>query len=359
MEDLFFHNIDRYVYDECTEEEMNLFKQHMETCSQCKEEYELSCSIKNAMGSMTSIEPPADFSKLVNERLDKELAAPAKPRMLKAGYRRYSAVAACLVLAVCLGTQITDVSEPVIETSTLTNESLQAVPENETAPVPTAVAEEKQPEPAPVATPAQKKTAPVSTPQATFGTASTTIDTPVATPAVTVSTPTPSEPVQTEKEDDVYSRIPAHLNPKNQIVLASSVEKTYEISGISPEDIPKKERDLAAEFALLETTNSGAVVANTATISSMEGVEFRITQKSDGPKDYGIGSGSLFISKEDKELVNKLITKYISITDKDCYFFTSDNFNLLIQEMQSHGISFKESLVSKSGGNVAVKLIVS
>ena len=123
--------------------------------------------------------------------------------------------------------------------------------------------------------------------------------------------------------------------------------------------IPKKKRDLTAEFALLETTNSGAIVANAATISSMEGVEFRITQNSAGPKDYGIGSGSLFISKEDKELVNKLMTKYISITDKDCYFFTSDNFDLFIKEMENHGISYKESLVSNNGGNVAVKLIVS
>lgn len=355
MEDLFFHNIDRYVYEECTEEEMNLFKQHMENCARCKEEYELSISVKNAMSTMNTITPPADFSKLVNERLDREIAVPAKPRLLKAGNRRYSAVAACLVLAACLGIHTNDMSEPVVETTTLTNQSLQAVPEQKPEPTPTA---------APVVVTQSEPVvpkAPVSKPEPTKSTASTKISAPVATPAVTVSTPVPAEPIQPEPEEevDVYSKIPPHLNPRNQVVLASSVEKTYEISGIEPKDIPKKKRDLTAEFALLETTNSGAIVANAATISSMEGVEFRITQNSAGPKDYGIGSGSLFISTDDKELVTQLITKYISVTDKDCYFFTSDNFNLFIQEMENHGISYKESLVSKSGGNVAVKLIVS
>ena len=353
MEDLFFQDIDRYVYEECTEEEMNLFKEHMETCAKCREEYELSCSVKNAMSSMNTITPPADFSKLVNERLDRELAAPAKPHLQKAGYRRYSAVAACLVLAASLGIQSTNLSEPVVETSTLTNQSLQAVPESEAESAPS-VAEEKQPE-------KDANKAPASTKKPTVSTASTKINTPVATPAVTVSTPAPAEPVLAEPNDDgdVYSKIPAHLNPKNQVVLASSVEKTYEISGISPQDIPKKERDLTAEFALLETTNSGAIVANSATISSMEGVEFRITQNSAGPKDYGIGSGSLFISTQDRELVKQLLTKYISVTDENCYFFTSDNFDLFIPEMESYGISYKESLVSKSGSNVAVKLIFS
>ncbi|MBQ7976243.1 MAG: zf-HC2 domain-containing protein [Clostridia bacterium] len=353
MEDLFFHNIDKYVYDECTDEEMKLFKQHIETCEKCREEYELSCSVKNAMVSMNNITPPADFSKLVNERLDRELAAPAKPRLLKAGYRRYSAVAACLVLAAVLGTQDIEVSEPVIETSTLTGQSLQAVPDKETEAAPT---------PVPVQAPAEAESTkmPVSPEKATVSTASTK-NTPVATPAVTVSTPAAAEPVQTEpvKSEDVYSKIPSHLNPKNQMVLASSVEKTYEISGISPKDIPQRERDLAAEFALLETTSSGAIVANSATIASMEGVQFRISHSSSTPKDYGIGSGSLFISSTDKDIVDELLTKYISVTDKDCYFFTSDNFDLFIKEMNSHGISYQERLVSTNGSNVAVKLIVS
>lgn len=348
MEDLFFHNIDRYVYDECTEEEMNLFKQHMETCEKCREEYELSCSVKNAMGSMNNITPPADFSKLINERLDREIAAPAKPRLFVAGYRRYSAVAACLVLAAVLGTQGMDLEEPVIETSTLTSQSLQAVPDSETEPAPPAQPKEAEE--------AVATKAPVSPQKATKSNASTKKNAPVASPAVTVSTPAPATEAE---DDDVYSRIPAHLNPKNQVVLASSVEKTYEISGIKPEDIPKKERDLAAEFALLETTNSGAIVANAATISSMEGVEFRITSNNSESRDYGIGSGSLFISADDKALINELLIKYISVTDKDCYFFTSDNFDMFIQEMNNRGISYKESLVSKNGNNVAVKLIVS
>lgn len=425
MEDLFFHNIDKYVYDECTVEEMKLFEKHMETCEKCREEYELSCSVKNAMSSMNTIVPPADFSKLVNERLDRELAAPKKPRLLATGYRKYSAVAACVVLAAVLGTNGANVSDPVVlESSTLTGESLQPVPDN-AEDVPTAVTEDtlqaevpqptntagptaavsaqpvkktqakksnvaktvETPAPAPdlkasaekaeqsVSVPVYSLTSEAEAPSPKTTTAkesiASTISTPVAEPAVNNQTPAPdvknvpasSEPVQTEAPkattNDALSKIPAHLNPENQVVLVSSVEKTYEISGVSPEDIPRKERDLAAEFALLDTTKSGAIVANSATISSMEGVQFQISGSKSTPADYGIGSGSLFVSSSDKEIVDELLDKYDTVTDRDCYFITNDNYNMLIEEMDEYGVSYQERVITKDGGNVAFKLIVS
>lgn len=415
MEDLFFRNMERYVYEECTEAEMNLFKQHMEICPQCREEYELACSVKDAMSSMTPIMPPADFSKLVNERLDNELAVPQKRAILKPGYRKYSAVAACIVLAAVLGTEQTDISAPVVlESTTITNKSLPAVPDEEKdnskadpfipdlslpipsenfEPAPTAVAPGIQSTPA-VSVPTESATQkPVPTAQATglntpaaptvsntsskpapptypapvkpsTDSTASTISTPVEQPAVTQPTPAPAvtPPVveaPASNDNDVYSKIPDHLNPQNQVVLASSVEKTYEISGVTPENIPKKERDLAAEFALLPTTKSGDIVANAATISSMEGVEFKITRSSSTPDDYGLGSGSLFISSADKDIIDELLPKYISTTNKDCYFFTSDNFNLFIQEMEDYGVRYHQRVMTNGEGNVACKIIVS
>lgn len=332
MEDMFFYNIDKYVYEECSESEMKLFMEHIKSCEKCKAEYELACQVKNAMHGMNNITPPADFSKLVNERLDKEISKPKARTFIKAGYRKYSAVAACLVLVAVLGAEKVDFTKaPVIDSSTVKEESLQPEIVAEETPVMTeAVSEAASTIYSPTAKPAKAKPAAYA-PKTTYAPAST----PVAT----------KTPV-----------IPEHLNPEKQTVLASSVEKTYEISGVSLEEVPVKKRNLEEEFALLENTKTGVIVANPATMSSLDGVEVKI--KKSNTADYGVGSGSLFISAKDKEIVDKLITKYISVEDNSCYFFTGDNFDSFIEELKNQGIDYKEILVSEKGNNVAIKVVV-
>ena len=329
MEDMFFYNIDKYVYEECSESEMKLFMEHIKSCEKCKAEYELACQVKNAMHGMNNITPPADFSKLINERLDREISKPKARTFIKAGYRKYSAVAACLVLAAVLGAEKVDFTKaPVIDSSTVKEESLQ----------PEIIAEE--------------------TPEAVSGAAST-INTPTAEPAKAKPAAYAPKSTNAPAATPVVTKapvIPEHLNPENQTVLASSVEKTYEISGVSLEQVPVKKRNLEEEFALLENTKTGVIVANPATMSSLDGVEVKI--KKSNTADYGVGSGSLFIAAKDKEAVDKLITKYISVEDNSCYFFTGDNFDSFIEELKTQGIDYKEILVSERGNDVAINIVV-
>ena len=337
MEDMFFYNIDKYVYEECSESEMKLFMEHLKSCEKCKAEYELACQVKAAMHSMNNITPPADFSKLVNDRLDREISKPKSRTFIKAGYRKYSAVAACLVLAAVLGAEKVNFTDaPVLDSSIVTNESLLPVAQT---------GEIENGEISPVIS------------EAVSGGAST-IYSPTAEPAKTVSparaqkTPAPQKTPAATK----MPVIPDHLNPEKQTVLASSVEKTYEISGVGLEDIPVKKRCLEEEFALLETTKTGVIVANPATLSSLEGIEVKV--KKSNSADYGVGSGSIFIDAKDKEIVDKLITKYISIEDNSCYFFTGDNFNSFINELEEQGINYKENLIFEKGSNVAIKVLL-
>ena len=339
MEDMFFYNIDKYVYEECSESEMNLFMDHIKSCEKCKAEYELACQVKNAMHGMNNITPPADFSKLVNERLD-NASKPKARTFIKAGYRKYSAVAACLVLAAVLGAEKMDFTNaPVIDSTTVSEESLQpvTVPEGtENVQLPSVTPETVNGAASTTQAPAVKP-ANVYVPQNTYA--------PVKTPGVAPTPVATKAPV-----------IPEHLNPENKTVLASSVEKTYEISGVSLDEVPVKKRNLEEEFALLETTKTGVIVANPGTMSSLDGVEIKI--KKSNTADYGVGSGSLFIAAKDKEIVDKLITKYISIEDNSCYFFTGDNFDSFIQELKEYGVDYKEILVSEKGNNVAIKVVV-
>ena len=50
MEDMFFYNIDKYVYEECSESEMKLFMEHIKSCEKCKAEYELALLYLNGTG---------------------------------------------------------------------------------------------------------------------------------------------------------------------------------------------------------------------------------------------------------------------------------------------------------------------
>ena len=347
MEDMFFHNIDKYVYDECTKEEMNLFLEHIESCAQCKEEYELSCSLRDAMRSMPDTPPPADFSKLVNDRLDKELAAPKKISFLSAGYRKYSAVAACLILAVALGVENSQMTEqaPLESTTVSTTPGLQFMPDTTEA-----QAEIPQPEDAaPQASAAQASARPASTKK--------------PAPALPAAT---EKPVQQSAEitEPVYSAennswiLPEHLDPSKTTVLASSVEKKYQISGIDPEDMPVPERDLAKEFALLEKTKSGVIIANTANISSLDGIQIETTDEPDDTAGYGVGSGSIHVSSKDKVVVDELLIKYISMESGGCCFFTGEDFDSFIHELDSRGVPYKENLMTERGNNVAIKVII-
>ena len=334
MEDMFFYNIDKYVYEECSENEMKLFMEHLKSCEKCKAEYELACQVKDAMHSMNNITPPADFSKLVNERLDREISKPKARTFIKAGYRKYSAVAACLVLAAVLGAENVDFTEaPVLDSSIVTNEGLQ-----------------------PVTNTGEIEILPVVS-EAASGGASTTYS-PTAEPAKK-AIPARAEETHAPEATPVVTETPATpepVKPATQTEVVSGVEKTYEISVGSLEESPAPKRNLEEEFALLETTKTGVIVANLANISSLNDIEVKVQKPSTA--DYGIGSGSIFIAAKDKEIVEKLITKYISVEDNNCYFFTGDNFDSFIKELKEQGIDYKENLISEKGSNVAIKVVV-
>ena len=137
MNDMFFDRIDDYVYGDCTDEEFKIFEEHMNTCMKCKEEYEFSLSIKKAMSSMPEITPPADFSKSLNERLDKELIKPVRPSV----YKRYSVAAACVALVAILGVDTVQLTK-----DTVVNDSHLPFEKNDISSVPEklAVPEDEQ-----------------------------------------------------------------------------------------------------------------------------------------------------------------------------------------------------------------------
>lgn len=357
MDDLFYNRIDDFVYGECSEEEFSEFEKHMESCKKCKEEYELAVSVKLAMSSMPKITPPADFSEMLNKRLDSEISKPVKIR--PSVYRKYSAVAACVALVAVLGidsAKLTDdafyVPFDTLPVSSVPENYINHVPESSlqedvVAVIPSTSAENVQIDPIQKASTNKLLPEKVAVPESDYNVQKNK--------TVIYST-------ENKSEDSVYIQndIPKYMDPRENVVLASTVEKEYQIKAVKPEDVPVKQRDLQAEFALLENPKTGNIIATPATLASLEGVQIQeIKSNGTGAHEYGVGSGSIFISSEDQNTVNELLNKYQSQEDHSVYYFTGENFDSFTNELEDNGINYEKRLISQDGSNVAFKVVAS
>ena len=96
-------------YDNLTDEERVRMDIHADTCSHCKKELELMRSIIQATKTLPKISVPDDFLAKLNARIDEEEVKEYKKNRygfvthFRENWQRYSAVAACMVLAVVIG----------------------------------------------------------------------------------------------------------------------------------------------------------------------------------------------------------------------------------------------------------------
>ena len=94
-------------YESLTDEEKALMSEHANVCEACRRELDFMRSMINAVRTLPEIKVPDDFLENLNKRIDAE-ETPTR-RSVVAGHilhnwQKYSAVAACLVLAVVIGT---------------------------------------------------------------------------------------------------------------------------------------------------------------------------------------------------------------------------------------------------------------
>lgn len=380
MNDKFFDMIDDYINGDCSNEDALLFEKHLDSCSKCKEEYELALSVNKTLSSFPTISPPDDFLQKLNDKLDFELEKEEKKKkyFTKIPIHKYSAVAACVVLVASLGVDVVKISDSSVTDNTIvpTETSLPQesnIPSKNTdvtddielsTTEPTTSPEvSRRPTTTPTkAQPTQKakKSDIYVTPSPAEQHTPTSTTAPKA-PVSKVQPTTLPQPTPTEHPTVANSEIPSYMDPKKQVVLASAVENEYKTSGISTEDLPVKKRDLQAEFALLESNSkSGSIIANPATLASLDSIGVvELEDSRHGADKYGDGRGSLFISSKDKETVSALIEKYASNESNHYYYLTGDNFKSFTEELSENGISYKKRLISQDGSNVAFQVVFS
>lgn len=93
--------IDMYLDNELTREQKHLFDTHISSCNECYEALSFAKSIRQTLTTLPEIDVPEDFNSVLRQRIAKECKAPRKTFAVYVG--RYSALAACVVLAVVIG----------------------------------------------------------------------------------------------------------------------------------------------------------------------------------------------------------------------------------------------------------------
>lgn len=91
--------IDNILPDEINEQILS----HINSCPQCKKEFDDRKKTVNILRSMPKIAPPEDFLARINNRIDNECIKPQKRDFKKIfNYRTYSAAAACILCVVVI-----------------------------------------------------------------------------------------------------------------------------------------------------------------------------------------------------------------------------------------------------------------
>lgn len=100
-------HLNDYVYGEASFYLKAQIEEHLASCPACREEAAFLRQIRDTLSDMPKIEVDAGFKAALNQRLDQlEQAAPVKKRKFYKDWCAYSALAACVVLAVVLQTNV-------------------------------------------------------------------------------------------------------------------------------------------------------------------------------------------------------------------------------------------------------------
>ncbi len=343
--------IDKNLEGECSAEEMLLLNEHLKECPACKEEARFAFNVQNTLRSLPKMEAPDNFLMSLNEKIDclDNTKPEIKFNRVLTSWKKYSALTACLLLAVLVKINVWDIPDSakinkaeIEETSNITVS--QAEPEAT-----------QEPEIIPV------ENKPVSE-------------------EVSVSVAPSKKPMKTEdviKEEQIVSN-PEKQENKVYVVKAGtphSKTKSPEYTSNSEnvvvlDSAPKNQRVNLDDYKIMVTDeflhscygddipSNKVIVATPTNVSSAKSVNIDTSSLNVSNTSNGAGSGSLLVSADDEKIVEQILSKYSVGAPNNTFMLSSENYNSFINELQSNGIKYRDYMIH-SGANVAFQLIVS
>lgn len=123
----FAHMLD--CYESLSEDEKTLLDIHADTCKGCKHELDLMLSIMQATKTLPEIQVPEDFLANLNARIDAENSRKTTfVQYLKNNRQRYSALAACMLLAAIVGSNYNTLMKRLDQNVVVTDNTATPMP---------------------------------------------------------------------------------------------------------------------------------------------------------------------------------------------------------------------------------------
>ena len=371
-------------YENLSDDEKLNMTLHTAECESCRSDLDFMLSIINVTKNLPPVKAPDNFISELNKRIDleemKQKRRIAFVRRAFSDWKRYGAVAACLLIAVVVGfngkSLVFDMTNRntgfVIEETTTsvgvdnvsTPEAtpiISEVPVTSSTPetVKSTVTESQKPDKKTAA--AVKTTTPTAKPVVSPSIAAKPSNTvnPVSaeTSKPEVKEPTveiKTQPTPTAKaEPDVITETPATEAPYTLQRDGYHVSEEEPVAVASAQATPVN--DIAKGYSVASTKEQLALGVYTP------------IDRNGNPTDYDVNTGgviadsptvdSILVSSEDEAVVRDLISRYITGNYGMYYMSTEDKLNKFFEELDKAGISYEKFLHS-STNKISFKLVI-
>ena len=357
-------------YESLTDEEKALMSEHASQCETCRQELDFMLSMINAVRTLPEMKVPDDFLENLNKRIDAEIK-PSKRRTIvghiRYNWQKYSAAAACLVLAAVIGanydtliknmnggddgviTTVTTVSSPAPDNVGADLPAPTAAPVDNVVPTDNANnrAEENSAQP-------NNRTGGTSGFRNTRGTGSTNENTARQNsvsdimPAAPYTSPQITAPEQPEISEapveEPATNVPEPTDagtetltlPRGVYVEARGARSGEPIAGDAGE------QDNPYEINAMSDTNGGYAVAAIEDIESGSG-------SSSASVDNGLGyelnqSNMIVVKGEDFATAFDIISRYASDSYSNYFMVTSSDINDMLAALDEAGVSYQDNI---------------
>lgn len=384
-------------YENLTDEEKLSMNEHAARCAHCRVELDFMLAIIAQLNALPEIDVPSDFSAKLNERLELE-----KPvgfggfiNSVRNNYKRYSTIAACLVLAVMIGANMTslmDKMEPETDSRTVVENTVSdgvaegnaedsaksdEMPSADEAKAETSgAAADKTAErsvnlAAKTASSqnAERVTHQTSSNAAVSDNAQKNI---AGTEAVTFSSPAQVEPEQPARP---MMRARGRMVDENAEISVASADMPADMAVSTLNDASSEAVEIPNTYTIArgvyrmpdpkiaEVEASSLLIENNVLqISEMNEQSTIARGRYYIPADAGNiaidSSNELEVNGEDAQRAAEVIQQYADISDETYYVVSSEHIPSMLEHMDGEGIDYKNNMENANGEKVSFKLVI-
>lgn len=361
-------------YENLTEDEKLSLNEHASQCVHCREELDFMLAMIAQLNALPKIGVPSDFGAKLKKRIGlSEAETSGFNRVLvlvRENYRRYSTVAACLVLAVVLGANgksLMNRLTPSTDNKTVLETTVSSSPQPETDKTP--VAEVSEQTPVTAVSGETNASSASDLPAKSVNTASrqerVAIEH-IQTMSESINqvdiNPSTAAPVYAESDNLSVSRgrmldENAGIALQNEIGTEgkSSYSENYKIARgvyrlpnpeIAEEEAGTRSKDEVLPISEINTQSDMAIARGRYYIPADEG---HIAIDSDN---------AIGVNGADAARAEELIRQYADIQDESYYVINAENIPSMLERMNGEGINYQNNMVNADNDKVSFKLVI-